>query len=134
MSLSSTVELRELKLGVQIGTFLPGEAAPEFHLLDLSLTINADLVLIAEDCMTQVFDYDPLLRGIETLSTDCQYETQERLLTRIVHACAQFPQIEALELALRKGPLKGGSGTLGIRFAAQAEAWSRLKVQLAALG
>jgi dihydroneopterin aldolase len=138
MSLRGTVELRDLRLGVQIGTFLPGEPAPDFHLLDLGLTINADLLLIAEDCMTQVFDYDPLLRDIELLSQNCHYETQERLLTLIVKACALYPQIEALEVALRKGPVRVvqgaiGSGTLGIRLVVDVEAWSRLRVDLAAL-
>jgi len=139
MSLRGTVELRDLRLGVQIGTFLPGELAPDFHLLDLSLTIHADLLLIAEDCMTQVFDYDPLLRNIELLTQNCQYETQERLLTRVAQACAQYPQIEALEVALRKGPVRGvqgtaGSGTLGIRLVVDVETWSRLRLDLAALG
>jgi len=138
MSLRGTVELRDLRLGVQIGTFLPGALAPDFHLLDLSLSINADLLLIAEDGMTQVFDYDPLLRDIERLSQNCQYETQERLLTRIAQTCALYPQIEALEVALRKGPVRGvqgevGSGTLGIRLVVDVETWSRLRVDLAAL-
>jgi dihydroneopterin aldolase len=140
MPLLSTVELRDLMLDVQIGTFLAGESQPDFHLLDLTLAIDTELVLISEDCMTKVFDYDPLLSDIERLSRDHRYETQERLLTRIVRACAQYPQIKAIEVALRKGPIKldstalgcaaVGSGTLGIRLVADVQAWSRLRVEV----
>jgi dihydroneopterin aldolase len=140
MPLLSTVELRDLMLDVQIGTFLAGESQPDFHLLDLTLAIDTELVLISEDCMTKVFDYDPLLSDIERLSRDHRYETQERLLTRIVRACAQYPQIKAIEVALRKGFIKldstalvraaAGPGTLGIRLVADVQAWSRLRVEV----
>jgi len=140
MPLRSTVELRDLRLDVQIGHFLSGESQPDFHLLDLTLTIDTELMLISEDCMTKVFDYDPLLSDIETLSRDHHYETQERLLTRIVQACAQYLQIKAMEVALRKGPIKVdpssigraavGVGTIGIRLATDVQAWSRLRIEL----
>jgi hypothetical protein len=36
-------------------------------------------------------------------------------MTLIVEACAACPEIEALEIALRKAPVLGGTGSLGVR-------------------
>ena len=55
MALAS-IELRDLKLQTQIGTYAPGAIIPKEHLLDLTLWIDAKLVLIAEDVMESVFD------------------------------------------------------------------------------
>jgi hypothetical protein len=82
---------------------------------DAVLWIAPDLVLIPEDGMAHVFDYDPLVIEIERLAADGLYETQERLMTRIVQACAAYPVIEALDIALRKFPVRAGSGSLGVR-------------------
>ena len=73
------------------------------------------MVLIDRDGMDYVFDYDPLIVEIENLADDGHYETQERLITRIVQACATYPQIEQIEIALRKMPIRRGSGSLGVR-------------------
>jgi dihydroneopterin aldolase len=62
-----------------------------------------------------VFDYDPLVVEIDRLAADGHYETQERLITRIVHACASYSEIEALDIGLRKLPVREGSGSLGVR-------------------
>ena len=70
---------------------------PEAHLLDLTMTIAPDLVLIAQDGMAHVFDYDPLIRQIGALAREHHYETQERLMTCIVYACAAYPAIKALD-------------------------------------
>jgi dihydroneopterin aldolase len=112
----STVELKSLKLDTQIGTYGPSDVVPDEHLLDLTLWINTDLVLIAKDGMDYVFDYDPLLVDIERLARDGHYQTQERVITRIASACAAYPQIDSAEIALRKSSVRAGSSTLGVRL------------------
>ena len=114
MSLAS-IELRDLKLQTQIGTYGPGAIIPEQHLLDLTLWIDAKLVLISQDVMENVFDYDPLIIEIDRLAGDCHYETQERLITRIIEACARYSEIKALDIGLRKLPVHAESGSLGVR-------------------
>ncbi len=64
--------------------------------------------------MSHVFDYDPLIVEINRLAMDGHYETQERLVTRIVQACATYSQIEAVDINLRKFPVQGKTGSLGI--------------------
>jgi dihydroneopterin aldolase len=115
MALAS-IELRDLKLQTQIGTYAPGAIIPKEHLLDLTLWIDAKLVLIAEDVMDNVFDYDPLMIEIDRLAGDCHYETQERLMTRIIEACAKYSEIKAMDIGLRKFPVRAGSGSLGVRL------------------
>ena len=113
---TSRIELKDFHLSTRIGTYAPGDTVPEYHALDLTLWIDPDLVLIPEDGMAHVLDYDPLVIEIERLAADGLYETQERLMTRIVQACADYPAIEALEMALRKFPVGAGSGSLGVRL------------------
>jgi dihydroneopterin aldolase len=115
MSLAS-IELRDLKLQTQIGTYGPGVSAPKEHLLDLTLWIDAQLVLVSQDLMENVFDYDPLVIEIDQLAADCHYETQERLITRIVEACAKYSEIKAMDISLRKSPVRAESGSLGVRL------------------
>ena len=115
MSLAS-IELRDLKLQTAIDTYGPGAIIPKQHLLDLTLWIDARLVLISEDVMANVFDYDPLVIEIDRLAGDGHYETQERLITRIVEACAKYPEIKAMDIGLRKLPVRAGSGSLGVRL------------------
>ena len=115
MSLAS-IELRDLKLQTQIGTYGPGAIIPKQHLLDLTLWIDAKLVLISEDEMGNVFDYDPLIIEINWLAEDCHYETQERLITRIIEACAKYSEIKAMDIGLRKLPVSAESGSLGVRL------------------
>ena len=123
----SYVELKDLKIAARIGTYGPGDVVPEAHLLDLTLTIAPDLVLIAQDGMAHVFDYDPLIHQIDALARERHYETQERLMTRIVHACAAFPAIKALDICLRKRPVLVGSGSLGVRLILDADALTALR-------
>ena len=66
--------------------------------------------------MANVFDYDPLVIEIDRLAGDGHYETQERLITRIVEACAKYPEIKAMDIGLRKLPVRAGSGSLGVRL------------------
>ena len=115
MSLAS-IELRDLKLQTQIGTYGPGVSVPKEHLLDLTLWIDAQLVLVSQDLMENVFDYDPLVIEIDRLAADCHYETQERLITRIVEACAKYSEIKAMDISLRKSPVWAESGSLGVRL------------------
>jgi dihydroneopterin aldolase len=72
--------------------------------------------LISKDVMGQVFDYDPLIIEVDRLAADGHYETQERLVTRIVEACACYPEIESLEISLKKTPVRESSGLLGIKL------------------
>ena len=88
MTQHAWVELLNLELETDIGTFGPDDIRPDAHLLDLILKIDPALVLIAEDGMNHVFDYDPLVVDIEKLAADGHYDTQERLMTRIAQACA----------------------------------------------
>ena len=116
MTTNACIELKDLQLQTQIGTYGPGAIIPKQHLLDLTLWIDSKLVFISEDVMENVFDYDPLVIEIDRLAGDGHYETQERLITRIVHACAQYPEIESLQINLRKAPVHAGSGSLGVRL------------------
>ena len=116
MTTNACIELKDLKLQIQIGTYGPGAIIPKQHLLDLTLWIESTLVLISKDAMKNVFDYDPLVIEINRLAEDVHYETQERLMTRIVEACAQYPEIQSLEISLRKSPVSADSGSLGVRL------------------
>ena len=112
---NATIELCKLEITPDIGTYGPGDVVPEKHILDLSLDVDPALVLIPVDGMEHVFDYDPLIREIDALAQDGPYDTQERLMTRIIHACAAYPQIEGVSLHLCKSPVLNGSGLLGVR-------------------
>lgn len=116
MSSTACIELKDLSLDTQIGTYAPGATIPDQHLLNLTLWIDPKLILISEDLMDRVFDYDPLVLEIDRLAADGHYETQERLATRIVEACARYSEIESLEISLRKTPVRESSGVLGIKL------------------
>lgn len=131
MAAHSYVELKDLQISVQIGTYGPQDVVPEAHLLDLTLTIASPLVMIPRDEMTLVFDYDPLIRQIDLLARADHFETQERLITRIAEICAGYRQIEALDVCLRKRPVLSGTGTLGVRLVVDAEAMAALRAAVA---
>jgi len=124
---TSRIELKEFHLATRIGTYVPGDTVPDYHALDLTLWIAPDLVLIVQDGMAHVFDYDPLVIEIERLAADGIYETQERLMTRIVQACSAYPAIEALDVGLRKFPVRAGSGSLGVRLAVDGAQLKRMR-------
>lgn len=111
---SAVIELRDLQLKTDIGTYGPNDTRPDVHLLDLTLGISVDQVLVAHDGMTHVFDYDPLIVEIDRLAADGHYETQERLITRIAAACAEHSAIQHMEISLKKSPVRAGSGSLGV--------------------
>jgi len=116
MTSTACIELKDLRLNTQIGTYAPGATIPDQHVLNLTLWIHPKLILISEDLMDRVFDYDPLVLEIDRLAADGRYETQERLATRIVEACARYSEIESLEISLRKTPVRESSGVLGIKL------------------
>lgn len=122
MTEHSTIELRDLRIEADIGTYGPHDTVPDHHWLDLTLVIRSEQVLIDTDGMDRVFDYDPLVVEIDRLAADGHYETQERLMTRIVQACAACPEVMGLEIGLRKTPVRQGSGSLGVRLLLDAAA------------
>lgn len=115
----ATIVLEGLELPLDLGTYGPGDVVPEAHLLDATLSIDPALVLVDEDTMERIFDYDPLIAAIEALASDGHYETQEWLLTRIAKACAREDAIQCVQLKLYKRPVRIGpegrnTGTLGV--------------------
>ena len=126
MTLQAFIEMQAIKIDTKIGTYALGAAQPKEHLLSLALCIDPKLVLIDEDSMQNVFDYDPLLLEIQRLAADKQYETQERLITRIAKACAAYAEIISLEITLRKQPVLNGSGSLGVRLCMDRAALNRV--------
>ncbi len=120
MKNQACVELCDLEIDTDIGTYGPNDTRPDKHLLNLILQIGSQNVLIAQDGMAYVFDYDPLIAEINRLAGDCHYETQERLITRIVKACAACAEVESIEIYLRKLPVHNGSGSLGVRLSVDA--------------
>jgi dihydroneopterin aldolase len=127
MTTLAIIELKDLRIHAAIGTYGPGDVVPDEHRLDLSLWIDQSLVLIKEDLMKHVFDYDPLVKEVDRLARDSHYETQERLMTLIVKACAEYSQIKRLEIALRKSPVLNESGSLGLRLSVDAEMLNQLR-------
>jgi len=114
--MNSSIELSGLKIAAHIGTYKLGDTVPDAHYLDLKLTISPALVVISNDKMSSVFDYDPLIGEIDTLARDCHYETQERLMTRIAEVCARYNSIEAVDIFVYKTPVLGKTGKLGVRL------------------
>ena len=127
MKPSACIELKDLKLRTKIGTDKPGDTVPDEHVLNLSLSIDAGFVLIPVDGMGYVFDYDPLVLEIDRLAADCHYETQERLISRIVQACSVYSEITSLEISLRKSPVNNGSGSLGVKLHLDEAALNQLR-------
>ena len=110
------IELRDMQLITDIGSYGQNDTKPDAHLLDLTLGIAMHQVLIEHDGMEHVFDYDPLIFEIDRLAADGHYETQERLMTRIATACAAHSAIKSIEISLRKLPVRSGTGSLGVRL------------------
>ena len=115
-SVKAQIELTNLDLDIAIGSYTDGDVVPDKHILDLNLSIDPALVLIDEDQMDRVFDYDPLIREIQRMSREMHYETQERFITRIVDECVKHNEIKSVEVFLRKSPVFGSSGELGVRL------------------
>ena len=114
-SVKAQIELTNLDLDIAIGSYTDGDVVPDKHILDLNLSIDPALVLIDEDQMERVFDYDPLIQEIQLMSREMHYETQERFITRMVDECVKYNEIKSVEVFLRKSPVFGSSGELGVR-------------------
>ena len=127
MKPSAYIELKDLKLRTKIGTYQPGDTVPDEHVLNLTFSIDTSLVLIEQDGMAHVFDYDPLVLEIDRLAGDCHYETQERLISRIVQACSVYSEITSLEISLRKSPVHNNSESLGVKLHLDETALNQLR-------
>tara|TARA_B100000767_G_scaffold163191_1_gene153122 strand:+ start:336 stop:758 length:423 start_codon:yes stop_codon:yes gene_type:complete len=127
MTLTSTVELRDMILPTDIGTYGPDNTMPDHHLLDLILSIAPTKVLIPSDGMVHVFDYDPLIVDIRKLAKTGHRETQEWLISQIAHLCATFDNIQVADIFLRKFPIHQESGTLGVRLTLQLDDLAKLR-------
>jgi len=127
MKTNAFVELFDLELATSIGTYGLNDVEPDVHLLNLSLEIDTQQVLVSSDEMKHVFDYDPLIKEIYRLAGLEKYETQEFLVTRIARACAAYAEIKSIGISLRKSPVLNGNGTLGIRLSLDEAATNRLR-------
>ena len=114
--MKSTIELFDFELDVVLGTYKNDGIVPDKHILDLTLSIEPSFVIIEKDKMDEVFDYDPLIKAINSLARKVNYETQERLITLIVQECSNYDAIKGLNLFLRKFPVSSSSGELGVRI------------------
>ena len=125
--MKSTIELTGLALTPSLGTYGPNDVVPSAHLLNLTLAVDPKLVFVEADGMEFVFDYDPLILEIDRLANEQHYETQERLITRIVLACSKYSEIEAVDIYLSKQPTLRDSGELGVRLRVEADELTRLR-------
>ena len=131
--MKSTIELFDYELDVIIGTYNDNEIVPDKHILDLTLSIEPSLVIIEQDTMDEVFDYDPLIKCINTLAKRAHYETQEMLITLIVRECSNYNVIKGLDLFLRKSPVSHSTGKLGVRVILDEKDLSKLRQQTPSL-
>ena len=113
MAYQSSVKLRGLSLNCDIGSYGMNEVVPNKHRLDMELLVEKNLILIEEDKMANVFDYDPLVEEINQISLSGKFNTQEKLITLILKACMKYHQIKAVSLFLYKTPVRE-DGELGI--------------------
>ena len=113
MAYQSSVKLRGLSLNCDIGSYGINEVVPNKHRLDMELLVEKNLILIEEDEMANVFDYDPLVEEITQISLIGKFNTQEKLITLILKACLKYHQIKAVSLFLYKTPVRE-DGELGI--------------------
>lgn len=127
MTRQARIELRDLHIPACIGTYGPDDIVPDSHALDLDLTISPDLVQVASDDMTNVFDYDPLIAQIAGIARSQKFETQEYLMTLIVEACAAYSQIDSIQVSLRKRPVLDDKGSLGVRLTLEAKDLAELR-------
>ncbi len=127
MTRQAKVELRDLHIAASIGTYRPDEIVPDAHILNLMLMISPDLVQVAADDMAGVFDYDPLISQIDEIARSQKFETQEYLMSLIVNACAAYRQIEAVDISMRKQPVRAGTGSLGVRLSLGTKDMAKLR-------
>ena len=129
MVYQSSVKLRRLSLDCDIGSYGMNEVVPNKHRLDLELFIEKNLILIEEDKMANVFDYDPLIEEITQISLSGKFNTQEKLITLILNACLKYFQIKAVSLFLYKSPVRK-DGELGVNVRVNEQELEKLRAQL----
>ena len=129
MVYQSSVKLRRLSLDCDIGSYGMNEVVPNKHRLDLELFIEKNLILIEEDKMANVFDYDPLIEDITQISLSGKFNTQEKLITLILNACLKYSQIKAVSLFLYKSPVRK-DGELGVNVRVNEQELEKLRAQL----
>ena len=128
--MKSTIELFDFQLDVDIGTYKDDKILPIKHILNLTLSIESSLVFIEKDKMDNVFDYDPLIKGINALARETHYETQEKLISLIVKECSNYHKIQELDLFLYKSPLSSSNGKLGVRIMLDEKDLRKLRRQI----
>ena len=129
MVYQSSVRLRRLSLDCDIGSYGMNEVVPNKHRLDLELFIEKNLILIEEDKMANVFDYDPLIEDITQISLSGKFNTQEKLITLILNECLKYSQIKAVSLFLYKSPVRK-DGELGVNVRVNEQELEKLRAQL----
>ena len=122
----------DLMIETQIGTYGPGSVILGTHSLDLGLTIDPALVFIDQDRMERVLDYDPLMRNSDRLAPAKHSHTQERLMTRIVQAAADYPEISEISVRLCKTNALADSGEAGLTLVVDADDHANPRQQKAA--
>lgn len=131
VTVRSTIEITSVPIKAHIGIFSDGSSDPYEHSLDLKLAVDPSLVLIDEDSMQHVFDYDRLLEEIHHISQHQHYETQEMLASLIVRCCAGFSAIESVEVCLKKFRSDGHGGTIsgmiGVTLQVQGQALAAMR-------
>ncbi|MGC6390969.1 MAG: dihydroneopterin aldolase [Alphaproteobacteria bacterium] len=111
----ASITLQQFKIKPDIGVYGADDIVPDYHLLDLTLSLSPRQLLIDEDSMAHVFDYDPLVTKIKELASQQHYMTQEYLLFRIVRCCFDEDDIKGVNAWLRKFPVDT-TGQLGVRI------------------
>ena len=129
MAYQSSVKLRGLSLNCDIGSYGMNEVVPNKHRLDMELSVEKNLILIEEDKMANVFDYDPLVEEITQISLSGKFNTQEKLITLILKACLKYHQVKAVSLFLYKTPVRT-DGELGITLNISEQELQKLRQHL----
>lgn len=128
----ATVNPPDLMIETQIGTYGPGSVIPGTRSLDLGLTIDPAFVFIDQDGMKRVVDYDPLIGDIDRLAPAKHSHTQERPMTRMVQAAANYPEISEISVRLCKTSLFEYSGEPGLTLVVDADDLANPRQQKAA--
>ena len=114
MTKHAQIQLNNLTLPCNIGTYETDDVVPDAHVLDMVLYFDKSWVIIGADQMDRVFDYDPLIRKILEIAAAEKYETQEYLMSLIFQCCFDHAEIHAADLFLRKLPVRD-DGALGVQ-------------------
>jgi dihydroneopterin aldolase len=110
----AAIEFRNWRLPLQLGHYGPDEPIPDYHEIDMILTVDPTLVFIETDSMDAIFDYDPLRDAILALAGERHFETQEFFLSRLAGLISAEPAIAEAVITLRKAPIWDGSGNAGV--------------------